>query len=220
MSMLPSEYFRRNLLCHLLVREEQRAGAGRGGGEDSILFETDFPHPTCLYPKPLDTVAEKMSHLAAAVHARSWARTPPSSTASERPAARSARSSRLVQGQGSVRASPPLPGGSLNDVLMATATPSYVGWVASWTARQCSPVPTLCKARPTTAAVTKKGVPSSGIQVRLKDLEGRRLGCDRGTTRVCRLSLDPAVRWGQRTVFATRDLRSARPGWLQHELSH
>ena len=21
-------------------------------GEDSILFETDFPHPTCLYPEP------------------------------------------------------------------------------------------------------------------------------------------------------------------------
>ena len=33
-------------------------------GADRILFETDFPHPTCLYPKPLDTVAEKMSVLA------------------------------------------------------------------------------------------------------------------------------------------------------------
>ena len=32
-------------------------------GEDCILFETDFPHPTCLYPKPLETVAEKMSTL-------------------------------------------------------------------------------------------------------------------------------------------------------------
>ena len=32
-------------------------------GEDNVLFETDFPHPTCLYPKPLDTVAEKMSTL-------------------------------------------------------------------------------------------------------------------------------------------------------------
>ena len=28
-----------------------------------VLFETDFPHLTCLYPKPLDTVAEKMSTL-------------------------------------------------------------------------------------------------------------------------------------------------------------
>jgi predicted TIM-barrel fold metal-dependent hydrolase len=32
-------------------------------GEDNVLFETDFPHPTCLYPKPLDTIAEKMSTL-------------------------------------------------------------------------------------------------------------------------------------------------------------
>ena len=32
-------------------------------GEDNVLFETDFPHPTCLYPKPLDTVADKMSTL-------------------------------------------------------------------------------------------------------------------------------------------------------------
>jgi uncharacterized protein len=28
-----------------------------------VLFETDFPHPTCLYPSPLETVAEKMGTL-------------------------------------------------------------------------------------------------------------------------------------------------------------
>jgi predicted TIM-barrel fold metal-dependent hydrolase len=33
-------------------------------GEDNILFETDFPHPTCLYPTPLDSVAAKMATLA------------------------------------------------------------------------------------------------------------------------------------------------------------
>jgi Amidohydrolase len=32
-------------------------------GEDNILFDTDFPHPTRLYPKPLETAAEKMSTL-------------------------------------------------------------------------------------------------------------------------------------------------------------
>jgi uncharacterized protein len=32
-------------------------------GEDNILFETDFTYATCLYPKPLDTVADKMSVL-------------------------------------------------------------------------------------------------------------------------------------------------------------
>ena len=29
-------------------------------GEDKVLFETDFPHPTCLYPSPLESVEEKM----------------------------------------------------------------------------------------------------------------------------------------------------------------
>jgi predicted TIM-barrel fold metal-dependent hydrolase len=32
-------------------------------GEDNVLFETDFPHPTCLYPSPLETVADAMSTL-------------------------------------------------------------------------------------------------------------------------------------------------------------
>jgi predicted TIM-barrel fold metal-dependent hydrolase len=29
-------------------------------GEDNVLFETDFPHPTCLYPAPLESIEEKM----------------------------------------------------------------------------------------------------------------------------------------------------------------
>jgi len=33
-------------------------------GEDCILFETDFPHPTCLYPNPLASVEAKMETLA------------------------------------------------------------------------------------------------------------------------------------------------------------
>jgi predicted TIM-barrel fold metal-dependent hydrolase len=32
-------------------------------GEDNILFETDFPHPTCLYPDPLGVIEEAMSGL-------------------------------------------------------------------------------------------------------------------------------------------------------------
>ena len=32
-------------------------------GEDNVLFETDFPHPTCLYPKPLDVIAEQVATL-------------------------------------------------------------------------------------------------------------------------------------------------------------
>jgi predicted TIM-barrel fold metal-dependent hydrolase len=32
-------------------------------GEDNVLFETDFPHPTCLYPAPLKTIEENMGTL-------------------------------------------------------------------------------------------------------------------------------------------------------------
>ena len=28
------------------------------GGEDNVLFETDFPHPTCLYPNVQEYIAE------------------------------------------------------------------------------------------------------------------------------------------------------------------
>jgi predicted TIM-barrel fold metal-dependent hydrolase len=27
-------------------------------GEDNVLFETDFPHPTCLYPNVQEYIAE------------------------------------------------------------------------------------------------------------------------------------------------------------------
>ena len=32
-------------------------------GEDNVMFETDFPHPTALWPKPLEHVHETMATL-------------------------------------------------------------------------------------------------------------------------------------------------------------
>jgi predicted TIM-barrel fold metal-dependent hydrolase len=32
--------------------------ASRVLGIDNILYETDFPHPTCVYPDPIKFVAE------------------------------------------------------------------------------------------------------------------------------------------------------------------
>jgi predicted TIM-barrel fold metal-dependent hydrolase len=32
-------------------------------GENNVMFETDFPHPTCMYPDPLATVEERMTKL-------------------------------------------------------------------------------------------------------------------------------------------------------------
>jgi predicted TIM-barrel fold metal-dependent hydrolase len=34
------------------------------------LFETDFPHPTCLYPKPLEAVQAKMATLSPETRAK------------------------------------------------------------------------------------------------------------------------------------------------------
>jgi predicted TIM-barrel fold metal-dependent hydrolase len=61
----PSEYFRDNWYATFWFE------TGRGDlqhlvdavGEDNIMFETDFPHPTCLHPNPLEAVREKVSAL-------------------------------------------------------------------------------------------------------------------------------------------------------------
>ena len=64
---LPSEYFRDNWYATFWFE------TGRGDlqhlmdavGENNIMFETDFPHPTSLHPNPLDLVAEKIGTLRA-----------------------------------------------------------------------------------------------------------------------------------------------------------
>lgn len=65
LSKMPSEYFKDNWYATFWFENN------RGHlqelmdiiGEDNLLFETDFPHPTCLYPDPLGAVEEKMSKL-------------------------------------------------------------------------------------------------------------------------------------------------------------
>jgi predicted TIM-barrel fold metal-dependent hydrolase len=63
---MPSEYFRTNLYATFWFENNRNKLPDLidAVGADNILFETDFPHPTCLYPKPLDTVAAKMATLA------------------------------------------------------------------------------------------------------------------------------------------------------------
>jgi uncharacterized protein len=62
----PSEYFRSNLYATFWFENNRNKLPDliEAVGEDRILFETDFPHPTCMYPSPLETVAEKMGTLA------------------------------------------------------------------------------------------------------------------------------------------------------------
>ncbi|MGH9078562.1 MAG: amidohydrolase family protein [Acidimicrobiales bacterium] len=63
LSMMPSEYFKRQLYATFWFETNNVPALIDSVGEDNVLFETDFPHPTCLYPKPLDSVADKMSAL-------------------------------------------------------------------------------------------------------------------------------------------------------------
>jgi len=61
----PSEYFRSNLYATFWFERNRNKlpELVEAVGEDNILFETDFPHPTCMYPNPLETVAPKMAML-------------------------------------------------------------------------------------------------------------------------------------------------------------
>lgn len=62
---LPSEYFRDNWYATFWFE------TGRGDlqhlidavGESNVMFETDFPHPTCLHPDPIEKVSEKIATL-------------------------------------------------------------------------------------------------------------------------------------------------------------
>ena len=72
MKKMPSEYFRSNMYATFWFENNRNKLPDLidAVGEDRILFETDFPHPTCLYPSPLDTVESKMATLPAGVRAK------------------------------------------------------------------------------------------------------------------------------------------------------
>jgi predicted TIM-barrel fold metal-dependent hydrolase len=61
LSMAPSEYFRRQVhSCFWFERrgiEEVIAAIGH----EHVMFETDFPHPTCTYPNGLAFAAEALA---------------------------------------------------------------------------------------------------------------------------------------------------------------
>ncbi len=74
---MPSEYFRSNMYATFWFENNRNKLPDLidAVGEDSILFETDFPHPTCLYPNPLGTVEAKMATLAPAVRKKIYGET-------------------------------------------------------------------------------------------------------------------------------------------------
>jgi predicted TIM-barrel fold metal-dependent hydrolase len=67
LSMKPSDYFKRQVsVCYWFEKESMR-GALDFVGPDRVLFETDFPHPTCLYPDSLQRAVEPLADLDAGV---------------------------------------------------------------------------------------------------------------------------------------------------------
>ena len=65
LSKPPSEYFKSNIYATFWFENNRNRLPELidSVGADRILFETDFPHPTCLYPNPLDSVKTKMATL-------------------------------------------------------------------------------------------------------------------------------------------------------------
>jgi predicted TIM-barrel fold metal-dependent hydrolase len=54
---LPSEYFKSNIYACFWFEARNLAHSIRTAGVDNVMFETDFPHPTCLYPVNEQTYA-------------------------------------------------------------------------------------------------------------------------------------------------------------------
>jgi uncharacterized protein len=61
LSMKPSEYFRRQMYACFWFEEHSIVSTIESVGVDNCMFETDFPHPTCLYPDPLARVAVSLA---------------------------------------------------------------------------------------------------------------------------------------------------------------
>ena len=59
--MMPSEYFKRQMYACFWFEQHDVAATLEQVGVDNVLFETDFPHPTCLYPDSLQHVAPAAS---------------------------------------------------------------------------------------------------------------------------------------------------------------
>jgi predicted TIM-barrel fold metal-dependent hydrolase len=60
LTMKPSDYFRRNIwACFWFERTAMRQMIDMVG-VDNVMWESDFPHPVCLYPNSLDVTAKSL----------------------------------------------------------------------------------------------------------------------------------------------------------------
>jgi predicted TIM-barrel fold metal-dependent hydrolase len=65
LTMQPSDYFRRQIFGCFWFESASIPLVIDSIGVDNIMFETDYPHPTCLYPDPLERVAKSLDGLSA-----------------------------------------------------------------------------------------------------------------------------------------------------------
>lgn len=63
LSMKPSELFARNFHGCFWFEKKNLAESVRAVGVDRVMFETDFPHPTCSYPEGPDYVMKGLAGL-------------------------------------------------------------------------------------------------------------------------------------------------------------
>ena len=63
LKLRPREYFERQIYTSFWFEKENLAQAIGFLGEDHVMFETDVPHPTCLYPGMREHVREALGEL-------------------------------------------------------------------------------------------------------------------------------------------------------------
>jgi predicted TIM-barrel fold metal-dependent hydrolase len=63
LEMKPSEYFRRQIYTSFWFEKRSLSRSVELLGDTNIMFETDFPHPACLYPEPGRKALEHVAKL-------------------------------------------------------------------------------------------------------------------------------------------------------------
>jgi predicted TIM-barrel fold metal-dependent hydrolase len=61
LSMSPTEYFRRNFSACFWFEKLNVRNVADLIGVDNIMWESDYPHPTCLFPDALEVAAESLA---------------------------------------------------------------------------------------------------------------------------------------------------------------
>ena len=63
LSLRPKEYFKRQVYASFWFEQWGPLHAIEELGEDNVMFETDFPHPTCLYPETQTRITETFEQM-------------------------------------------------------------------------------------------------------------------------------------------------------------